>query len=62
LSHGGHEALARRVEAAVEYALLENRTTPDLGGSLSTEQVGDFICDAIATGARSPERDPQVGV
>jgi hypothetical protein len=42
--------------------LLENRTTPDLGGNLSTEQVGDFICDAIVTGARSPERDPQVGV
>jgi 3-isopropylmalate dehydrogenase len=62
LAHGGHEALAQRVEAAVEYALLENRTTPDLGGSLSTEQVGDFICDAIATGARSPERDPRVGV
>jgi 3-isopropylmalate dehydrogenase len=39
----GHGAAARRLEAAVASAVREGQTTRDLGGSLSTSQVGDAI-------------------
>jgi 3-isopropylmalate dehydrogenase len=39
----GHGTEARRLEAAVASAVREGQTTRDLGGSLSTSQVGDAI-------------------
>jgi 3-isopropylmalate dehydrogenase len=44
---GLHEA-AQIVENAVETALLDDHTTPDLGGVLSTSGVGDFLKSEVA--------------
>jgi isocitrate/isopropylmalate dehydrogenase len=62
LANEGHQALAERVEAAVETAILGGHMTADLGGSLTTEQVGERICEIIATGPVPPEPDRTVGV
>ena len=43
LDHFGHAELAERVEAAVAASVEAGRTTPDLGGNLSTEDVGQWI-------------------
>jgi len=43
----GLDAEAAAIEAAVEAALEGNHTTGDLGGSLSTLQVGDWIADHV---------------
>jgi 3-isopropylmalate dehydrogenase len=40
----GHTDAARRMEAAVAQAVAAGETTPDLGGSLGTDAVGDGIC------------------
>jgi 3-isopropylmalate dehydrogenase len=45
--HTGAPAVARRLERAVEDALAEAVTTPDLGGAGSTATVGDWICARI---------------
>lgn len=44
----GYAKEAARVEAAVVQALAEQRTTPDLGGALSTAQVGAAVCAYLA--------------
>jgi 3-isopropylmalate dehydrogenase len=44
----GHAEAALEIEAAVARSLREGRTTPDLGGRLTTGQVGDFLAQAIA--------------
>jgi 3-isopropylmalate dehydrogenase len=41
---------AARIEEAVRWAVVEEKTTPDLGGSLSTRQVGDAIAERLAAG------------
>jgi 3-isopropylmalate dehydrogenase len=51
LEHLGFDQEARWVSAAVGYALDTDNTTSDLGGRLSTMQVGDFIADQIKKGA-----------
>jgi len=43
LDHFGHSDAAGRVDAAVSASIREGQTTPDLGGALSTEQVGDWL-------------------
>jgi 3-isopropylmalate dehydrogenase len=40
---------ARLIEAAVMRAIRENQTTHDLGGSLGTRAVGDFVSKAICS-------------
>jgi 3-isopropylmalate dehydrogenase len=40
----GHEQIARTIEAAVATTIEAGETTPDLGGSLGTDAVGDRIC------------------
>jgi 3-isopropylmalate dehydrogenase len=47
LDYLGHEEAAQAVEAAVARSLREGRTTPDLGGSLTTSQVGDLLARAV---------------
>ncbi len=47
LDHLGEAPYARRVEKAVKDALENNETTPDLGGTLTTDQVGDAIIAGI---------------
>ena len=44
----GLETEATAIEAAVEAALEQGQTTGDLGGSLKTAQVGDWIADHVA--------------
>jgi 3-isopropylmalate dehydrogenase len=52
LENLGREWDARRVEAAVEAAIREKRVTPDLGGTLGTEEVGDWICEQLVATSR----------
>ncbi|HEY0671408.1 MAG TPA: 3-isopropylmalate dehydrogenase [Longimicrobiales bacterium] len=40
----GHAQLAQPLEAAVAAAVAAGETTPDLGGNLGTDAVGDGIC------------------
>jgi 3-isopropylmalate dehydrogenase len=47
LENLGHQALNQRIEKAVSKAVLSGKTTPDLGGNLSTSEVGDFVCDNL---------------
>ena len=44
----GLDAEANAVEQAVEAALAENQTTGDLGGNLTTPQVGEWIAQYVS--------------
>jgi 3-isopropylmalate dehydrogenase len=44
----GHVAAAEAIEQAAQRSVREGKTTPDLGGTLTSEQVGDWICDQLA--------------
>lgn len=44
----GHEEAARAVEAAVERAVRAGATTADLGGKLTTTEVGDTLAEFVA--------------
>jgi 3-isopropylmalate dehydrogenase len=43
----GWTAEAKRIEAAVEAAVLAGQTTTDIGGTLGTSQVGDWIAKHV---------------
>jgi len=47
LDYLGHQEAARAIEAAVARSMREGQTTPDLGGSLTTSQVGDLLARAV---------------
>ena len=47
LRHLNKSAFAEKLEKAVKQAVEEEKTTPDLGGKLSTEAVGDWICQQL---------------
>jgi 3-isopropylmalate dehydrogenase len=47
LDHLGFPDVAAEIEHAVSRAVGEGKTTPDLGGSLGTREVGDWICAAL---------------
>ena len=47
LDHLNESVYARQLEKAVRGVLEDNAVTPDLGGQLTTSQVGDRIVDAI---------------
>jgi 3-isopropylmalate dehydrogenase len=44
---------ARLIERAVEAAVVAGRTTPDVGGSLGTRDVGDWIARRVKNEERS---------
>ena len=44
----GHAGWADKLESAVRAAVAQGKTTPDLGGSLSTDAVGDWVCQQLA--------------
>jgi len=48
LEHLGHGEAAQAVEGAVIELLRTGETTPDLGGTLTTSQVGDRLARAVA--------------
>ncbi len=54
LDNLGHGEAARAVAAAVVQAVQAGVTTPDLGGSGRTGEVGDFLARAVARGAAQP--------
>lgn len=45
--HFGHRPVADGIEEAVVASFEAGRTTPDLGGELTTAQVGDWIIDHL---------------
>jgi 3-isopropylmalate dehydrogenase len=47
LEYLGHTEAAQAVEQAVARSLREGQTTPDLGGSLTTSQVGDLLARGV---------------
>jgi 3-isopropylmalate dehydrogenase len=53
LAHFGWDEESAAVENAVRGAFSEGVMTPDLGGSSSTSDVGDWICDALSAGEPS---------
>jgi 3-isopropylmalate dehydrogenase len=44
----GHKEPAKVLEEAATRSMCEGRTTPDLGGSLTTSQVGDLLARAVS--------------
>ncbi|MGM0576257.1 MAG: isocitrate/isopropylmalate dehydrogenase family protein [Myxococcota bacterium] len=44
LRHQGRREDGHRIERAVDGIMADGETTPDLGGSLTTSQVGDAVC------------------
>jgi 3-isopropylmalate dehydrogenase len=44
----GHAEAGRALEEAVAQAVRDEQTTPDLGGSLTTSQVGDLLARSVA--------------
>jgi len=44
----GHGEAAQAVDAAVRRSMQEGRSTPDLGGTLTTSQVGDLLAKSVA--------------
>lgn len=47
LDYLGKAELAKKVELAVKEALATNQITPDMGGDLSTTDVGDYIVETL---------------
>ena len=47
LDHHGWTEAARRVEDAVRWAVEQERTTADLGGTLGTREVGEAIVERL---------------
>jgi 3-isopropylmalate dehydrogenase len=48
LDYLGHSEAAKVIDDAVSRSFREGQTTPDLGGSLTTSQVGDLIARAAS--------------
>jgi 3-isopropylmalate dehydrogenase len=51
LAELGHAEAAAEIERAVAEAIRAGRTTHDLGGSLTTSQVGELLAAGIASPA-----------
>jgi len=49
LEHFGHGQAAARVEEAVVESVAQGKSTPDLGGDLTTEDVGRWIAAHVAS-------------
>jgi isopropylmalate/isohomocitrate dehydrogenase-like protein len=47
LDHLGLNAEAEKIRDAVDQAISNNHVTPDLGGKLSTEEVGEYIANIL---------------
>jgi len=43
----GYPEEADKIEKGVELALQNDQSTPDMGGDLTTDQVGDYICSIL---------------
>jgi 3-isopropylmalate dehydrogenase len=47
LEHLGYQQENKKIEEAIKLSLKNNQTTRDLGGDLSTSEVGDYICSVL---------------
>lgn len=47
LDHLGQTQAGDAIEAAVRSVIASGKTTPDLGGTMSTQEVGEAIRDAL---------------
>jgi 3-isopropylmalate dehydrogenase len=47
LENIGYSEAARDIERAVAEAVRQGQTTPDLGGKLGSQEVGDWICSCL---------------
>ena len=47
----GHRQAAREIENIVAESIRSGNTTHDLGGSLTTSEVGDLVARAVAAGS-----------
>ena len=56
LAHLGFAEESKRIEAAVLEAVQQKKTTQDLGGSLGTEQVGEWIAAGVSQETSPPLR------
>jgi isocitrate/isopropylmalate dehydrogenase len=52
LDYLGHAEAAAEIERIVGQSLRDGQTTVDLGGSLTTSQVGDLVARAVASPVR----------
>lgn len=52
LRHLGHAEAGERVEGSVRRAVHGGHTTPDLGGDLGTDEVGDWVCRDLRESVR----------
>jgi 3-isopropylmalate dehydrogenase len=50
LRHLGHPGAAEAVESSVQRAVRGKHATPDLGGDLDTDAVGDWVCRDLREG------------
>ena len=50
LAHLGMTAHAGKIEAAVLEAVLKNKTTIDVGGTLGTREAGEWVADLVSRG------------
>jgi 3-isopropylmalate dehydrogenase len=49
LEYLGHKKASQAIEKAVRESILNDETTRDLGGKLSTEQAGSAICQRLGS-------------
>ena len=47
LAHLGMSAEARKIEAAVLEAVRQKKTTADIGGTLGTREVGEWVAERV---------------
>lgn len=50
LAHLGMTLEAQKIEAAVLEAVRQNKTTADIGGTLGTREVGEWIAEKVSNG------------
>ena len=54
----GHHEASKAVESAVIESIRQGHTTPDLGGTATTSEVGDCLVERLAEGTRAVLGDP----
>ncbi|MFY9673493.1 MAG: isocitrate/isopropylmalate family dehydrogenase, partial [Terriglobales bacterium] len=48
LAHLGMKAEAEKIEAAVLEAVRRKKTTSDIGGTMGTREVGEWVAERVA--------------
>ncbi len=48
LAHLGMTGESQKIEAAVQEAVKQKKTTPDIGGTLGTEEAGEWVAEKVS--------------